>query len=346
LGTREKRIMGREKGWRIAARWIYCFVSDNRKLLCTVIACMFVPAVVLLCLDRNPFPRPFEKMLYSPTGWPGGWPALFRGDAPSPGAVADVHGLQQGGGSYSVTPLSIMRYKVKTGDTLERIASRFAMELDTLSSLNRPGGRGVHNLTVGEEILIPNQDGIYVAVNGDFEAICRKYGLAPQDVLAANSIAGPEPVKGTPVFFPGAMHQGYELSLSYGVAIASPLHGWLSSPFGYREDPFTGAPSRHRGIDIAAPEGNVVRSASDGVVSAASYSDVLGNFVEVRSPLGFRYIYGHFSVILTRTGARVSQGSPLGRVGSTGHATGPHLHFEVWKDGVLQNPLKYLPGVR
>ncbi len=336
---------------RAAIRELQCFLSDRRRTIQTVLAVMFVVVSVLLTLDQKlPFPRPAERVLYAPRGWPGDWPLLLRRAEHRAARVKSEDsavGGSMGGESYCLPPLRVMTYRVKPGDTLERIAYRFGMELDTLSSLNRPGGKGVHSLTEGEEIKIPNQDGIYLAVDGNFDALCAKYNLAADDVLSANSIQAKDLAPGMKVFFPGAKHAGYELSLSYGVAIVNPLRsGWMSSPFGYRVDPFTGDKSRHRGIDIAAAEGTAVKSASDGRISDHGYNEVLGNFVVVRSPLGFQYIYGHMSAILVGSGARIYQGSILGRVGSTGHATGPHLHFEVWKDGVPQNPRKYMPGIR
>ncbi len=321
----------------------------HRRIIQAVLAFLFIPAAVLLVLDRNPsLPRPRERFLYAPRGWPGQWECILRADEPRLPKVkpynADAPAM--GGGSYSPPRLSFMTYVVKRGDTLEKIAERFGLEMDTVSSLNRPGGRGVHNLTVGESVKIPNQDGIYIPVKGNLPLLSEKYGLTPEQVLAVNSASPEGPAPGAELFFPGAKHEGYQLSLSLGVAIASPLRGWLSSSFGRRADPFTGEPSYHTGIDIAAAAGTLVRSASDGSVSSVGYNDVLGNFVIVKAPLGFQYTYGHFDVVLVSAGSRVAQGTALGRVGSTGKATGPHLHFSVTKDGVLQNPRKYLPGVR
>ena len=90
--------------------------------------------------------------------------------------------------------------------------------------------------------------------------------MAPEDVQgdALTAIAGP----GMPLFFPGVQHTGYARALAEGVGVALPLHGWESSPYGTRSDPFTGQRSRHNGVDIAAPMGSAIRSATDGVVGA------------------------------------------------------------------------------
>lgn len=317
---------------------VFRFLRKKASWVQVVAALLFVPVALLLVLfNKLPFSPPWA----TPLDTPGRWEV----SRPEPSATSQAS-ASIGGASFSFPRFATMEYHVKPGDTLERIASRFGLELDTISSLDRPGGRGVHNLAVGEEIKIPNQDGIFISVLDNFEALCAKYNLSPVAVLVVNSLPSEDAANGASVFFPGAKHEGYALSLSYGVAIASPLNGWLSSPFGWRADPFTGQPSFHRGIDLAAPEGSVARSASDGVVTYTGYDDILGNHVIVAAPLGFQYIYGHFDQILVKAGQRVSQGTPVGLVGATGYATGPHLHFEVWKDGVLQNPLRFLPGVR
>ncbi len=339
-----------------ASRWVQCLVSDHRRAVLTITATLFVTAALLLVLDQTlPFPRPWERMLYSPRGWPGSWPLLL-GRAPAapdlPRAPTAAPDRGVGGASYAPARLTLMSYRVKPGDTITGIAGRFAMDPDTISSLNRIDGRGVHSLTVGEEIVIPSQDGIYIAVDGNLDELVRKYSafnpsLDPDVVLAVNGLTRAQLTRGAKLFFPGVQHQGWMYSLSLGVAVINPLRGgWESSGFGRRRDPFSGEPSRHRGVDIAAPEGTPVRSASAGRIAFVGSNDVLGNFIQVRAPLGFTYIYGHLSAVWVEAGQRVSQGTPLGAVGSTGKATGPHLHFEVWKDGAPQNPARYMPGIR
>ena len=243
-------------------------------------------------------------------------------------------------------PVAVLLYRAHAGDTMSGIATRLGLDVDTVSSLNRVQGRGVHNVSVGEVIRIPSQNGITLAAAADFDAQCKGYGVSPEDVLAANSLTRSQLVTGMSLFFPGVQHTGYARSLAVGVGVALPLHGWESSPFGWRPDPFTGVRSHHSGVDIAAPMGSAIRSATDGVVIAATYDSMLGNYVEVRAQMGYSYVYGHMSQILTRVGARVATGSIIGLVGQTGYATGPHLHFEVRLYGVPQNPRNYLPGIR
>ncbi|BDG02519.1 M23 family metallopeptidase [Anaeromyxobacter oryzae] len=116
----------------------------------------------------------------------------------------------------------------------------------------------------------------------------------------------------------------------------------LSSVFGVRVDPLTGERRQHAGIDLAADKGRVVSAAAAGWVVRAGFTGGYGLLVEVRHPGDVTTRYGHLSAILCAPGDAVDPGQPLGLVGRTGRATGPHLHFEVWKGGVAEDPLTWL----
>ena len=96
----------------------------------------------------------------------------------------------------------------------------------------------------------------------------------------------------------------------------------------------------HFGIDFAAPAGTPVNAAADGVVAATGVMEGFGNAVRLRHPNGIETLYGHLSVIGTRPGQRVAQGAPIGAVGQTGLATGPHLHYAMFRSGQYTNPMK------
>ncbi len=316
-------------------------------------ALMLVATAVVLVLDaRIPFPPPGETILYDPSSW-----SMLIG-APGPGSSGDsvaaapsapaVRSRESvGGASLTQPPVRFLLYRVKPGDTITGIAQKLGMNPDTISSLNRSEGRGVHSLSVGEQIRIPTQDGIYVKIDSDFDALCKKKGVLPDDVLAANGLTRDQLVPGSLLFFPGVQHTGYEYSLSLGVAVSNPLpHAWETSSYGVRSDPFTGERRKHNGVDLAAPFGAPVKSATEGIVRDAGWDDVLGNYVEVRGQLGYSYVYGHMSRILVSPGMRVTRGTVLGAVGATGYATGPHLHFEVRRYGVPLNPRLFVSGLR
>lgn len=117
-----------------------------------------------------------------------------------------------------------------------------------------------------------------------------------------------------------------------------PVAGRISSTYGMRMHPLLGFMRMHKGIDIAAPYGSPIYAALDGVVSFAGRSSGYGNFVKLSHNGGIVSGYGHMSRIAVSPGTRVSRGQVIGYVGSTGMSTGPHLHWEVWKNGQVVNP--------
>ena len=119
-----------------------------------------------------------------------------------------------------------------------------------------------------------------------------------------------------------------------------------TSGFGPRVDPFTGRYAFHPGVDFAGPWGAVVHSTAPGVVVWAGVHGGYGNMVEIDHGLGIRTRYGHLSSILVHVGSRVTKGSPVGKLGSTGRSTGPHVHYEVWYDDVVRNPSKFIEAGR
>ncbi|NPB06316.1 MAG: peptidoglycan DD-metalloendopeptidase family protein [Aquificae bacterium] len=121
-----------------------------------------------------------------------------------------------------------------------------------------------------------------------------------------------------------------------------PVSGAISSPFGYRFDPFTGRRVYHKGIDIKAPYGTPVRVTADGVVVFAGRKLGFGKVVIVRHARGYETLYAHLSSIKVKVGQRVKTGQVIGLVGTSGRSTGPHLHYEVRRWGRAVNPLKFI----
>jgi murein DD-endopeptidase MepM/ murein hydrolase activator NlpD len=121
-----------------------------------------------------------------------------------------------------------------------------------------------------------------------------------------------------------------------------PTKGWLSSAMGKRSDPFTDEQKSHQGLDISADKGTPVYATGDATVRTAGYQGAYGNLVELDHGFGLETRYGHLSQFSVKPGARVKRGDLLGKVGATGRATGPHLHYEVRVNGRLLNPLQLL----
>lgn len=122
----------------------------------------------------------------------------------------------------------------------------------------------------------------------------------------------------------------------------SPIAGILSSGYGYRNDPFKQDIKFHHGVDIAAKEGTEVYPSAPGVVIFSGWKDGYGNMVEIRHNNGYVTRYGHNAKNLVKEGDNVDGNMPIAHVGSTGKSTGSHLHFEIKKDGVTQNPSDFV----
>jgi murein DD-endopeptidase MepM/ murein hydrolase activator NlpD len=139
------------------------------------------------------------------------------------------------------------------------------------------------------------------------------------------------------------------LSAMRHIPLTTPVWGSQferTSGFGARIDPFTGRYSFHPGVDFAGPWGSTIAATAPGTVVFAGDRGGYGNMVEIDHGFGIHTRYGHMSSILVRVGSKVAKGSPIGRLGSTGRSTGPHVHYEVWYDDVVRNPSTFIEAGR
>lgn len=125
-----------------------------------------------------------------------------------------------------------------------------------------------------------------------------------------------------------------------------PVSGYISSYFGVRPDPFDGRSARHTGIDIATPFGTSVHTVAEGMVTYAGVRNGYGNVVEIDHGNGYMTRYAHNSKLDVHPGQHVQVGDVIAQAGSTGRSTGSHVHFEVWYDGRVVNPLAFVRNHR
>jgi len=121
-----------------------------------------------------------------------------------------------------------------------------------------------------------------------------------------------------------------------------PVHGWVTSGFGFRTNPFTGLTQMHEGLDIANRIGTPVIAPADGIVSDTGKDSAYGNVIVISHGFGINSRFLHLSKILVSPGQRVRRGDKIAEVGSTGKSTGPHLHYEVRVNGIPVNPVRYI----
>jgi murein DD-endopeptidase MepM/ murein hydrolase activator NlpD len=121
-----------------------------------------------------------------------------------------------------------------------------------------------------------------------------------------------------------------------------PATGWLSSGMGPRQDPVTGGPDFHAGLDIAGEKGQPVFATAAGTITHVGYQGAYGNLIVIDHGFGLETRYGHLLGFQVKKGDTVKRGDVIGKVGATGRATGYHLHYEVLANGKLLNPLQLL----
>ena len=191
--------------------------------------------------------------------------------------------------------------------------------------------------------------------SSEASAALRKLGLDPEAMLRSSRFAQGGPLELLSTGRSGSIDPRFEkmgLSLARmetledmldSVPQVLPAADWsISSGFGYRADPFTRGAALHTGMDLRAEHGAPVRAAGPGKVVTAEYSGGYGNMVEIEHAGGISTRYAHMSAILVSEGQTVSAGTLVGRVGSTGRSTGPHLHYETRIDGDPADPNRFL----
>ena len=254
--------------------------------------------------------------------------------------------------NHQYPPVQYQKYRVRNGDNLWKIAKRFGSDVNfwyTLLSVNKL--KNANSLRVGQTILIPDQPGILHAVEkGEtLEDIALRYDVAMERIVDANQISNPSHIiAGTEIFIPHAkisLADQRRLERERNVPL---LFAWpartrrVTSRFGYRRHPITHRRTFHKGLDIGTGAGAPIYAAADGVVTFSGRMGGYGKLVVIRHPRGFETRYAHNSRLLVRKGQRVSRGQRIAISGNTGRTNGPHLHFEIWKNGKVQNPIKYL----
>jgi murein DD-endopeptidase MepM/ murein hydrolase activator NlpD len=231
----------------------------------------------------------------------------------------------------------ITNHVVSRGECLWNIARKYHVRMETIVAMNDlPSAR---YLRPGQVLEVPDTDGTYVSIRrGDtISGICKKYSVALTDLVNFNPGVDVHNLRiDQKLFVPGLEALGQIFRFGW------PVHGRISSRYGYRYHPIFHRRMMHTGLDIAARYGSPIRAALDGRVIFAGWKAGLGRTVEIEHPNGYETVYGHCSKILVKKGQTVKRGEQIAKVGSTGISTGPHVHFEAKQNGKRINPEKVL----
>ncbi len=262
--------------------------------------------------------------------------------------------------------LNVVKYTVQSGDTVSDIADQFGVSADSILWANPKLEDNPDMLSIGQELNIPPVSGVlYTVLSGDsVQKIADKFKTSkfPSNTLVTNivnlefnqqlhDLKPPDYAltvgqflmvpDGSKPYIPRVVN-AYSGPIPPSAARGTGNFGWPVS--GRITQKFW---ARHPGIDIGAPKGTPIYAADSGYVVVAGWDPEpvsYGFMILINHGNGFMTRYGHLSAFNTQVGDSVKKGQLIGRVGSTGNSTGPHLHFEIIKDGVRRNPFNYLPG--
>jgi murein DD-endopeptidase MepM/ murein hydrolase activator NlpD len=238
-----------------------------------------------------------------------------------------------------VENLTIFSYQVKESDDIFTLAARSNIHYAAISTLNQLAHPS--SLTTGSTILLPSVPGIFVPENpkNDVERLL----LSSRDLQNAIPINIRKEGASIPyLFIPGADYSQNERAFYLHDSFHFPLEKYrLSSSFGSRISPITGNPSFHKGLDLASATGTEVFAARDGIVAESGENAVFGKYIIINHGDDWSSLYGHLSEILVPLQSAVQSGRLIGKVGSTGLSTGPHLHFELRQHGQAQDPEEF-----
>jgi murein DD-endopeptidase MepM/ murein hydrolase activator NlpD len=238
--------------------------------------------------------------------------------------------------------LTIYQYTPGEGEDVFTVAARSNIPYAGIATLNRFGHPAA--MEGAGAVLLPSIPGIFIPREpvSDLERLTAsaRASLREESVILTINQGSQ---KTEFFFYPGADFSPTERNFFLNPGFRFPLRVFrLTSPFGIRQNPVTGRTRLHEGMDLAAPEGTEVYAAGDGTVTETGEDPVYGRYVIIKHGENWATLYGHLQKIDTALRSEVRSGTLIGRVGSTGQSTGPHLHFEMRRNGQARDPGKYL----
>lgn len=247
---------------------------------------------------------------------------------------------------------TVLTYRVQEGDTVLGIAEKFNLSGNSILWANEKLDENPDFLSVGQELYILPVDGAYhtVAAGETIEQIASRYKVKPEVIYGygANNLTPPYTLQagqkliipgGTKPYVPRQVVAYAVTSAPAGAKKGSGIFAW----------PMSGVITQrywagHQAIDIGAPVGTAIVAADAGFVAVVQRSNVgYGRMVIIDHGNGYQTLYAHLNTYYVEAGQSVGKGQVIGTCGVTGNTTGPHLHFEILRNGVRLNPFNHLP---
>ena len=239
--------------------------------------------------------------------------------------------------SLPAPPLVLYQYETQSDESLVQLAAVFNLPVDTLATIN--GFQSMYDFEPGSVILIPSNPGIYInmGLSSRWNQNLSKEFEEKQNYKELRLFIDQK--KEDVRYYPGEY-----LPSSLRLRFVKPLFSppletlYITSHYGYRDHPFTGEWELHTGTDYRAPIGTPVRSCSNGKILSYGELEDYGKYIIIQHRNGYTSLYGHLNKIQVTKGQIVDEGEEIGVSGNTGLSTGPHLHFEIRKNGLPRNP--------
>lgn len=245
-----------------------------------------------------------------------------------------------------------IEYKIQPGDTLSDIAKQYNIKSEYLVANNK--NIDLKILKIGQTIFIPSENGIFYTIkeNDTFKDLENQFSIPVQQIKDDNGIDNL--ISGNKVFvrMPEFSEKFKNEILTFKKIIKktppsfnfeNPLNKMVvTSSYGSRNHPVVKKIITHGAVDLKAATGTKVLASRDGVVKFAGYSGNYGNLIVISHPNGYETRYAHLSKINVKKGQKINSKDLIALSGATGRVTGPHLHFEIRKNGKILNPINYL----
>jgi murein DD-endopeptidase MepM/ murein hydrolase activator NlpD len=248
---------------------------------------------------------------------------------------------------WAAAGIMLAEHTIAPKENFWKVAKQHDVDIDTIVGAN-PGLEKLH-AALGQTIRVPNRKGVVhrTTEQENLNTISTLYNASPEAIALVNNL-GPKHilVPGLELFIAGVkpVYLSEEMRVHYGLRgmFGSPLPGRITSGMGVRTHPVGGFRGKHTGVDLAAEEGTRIAAAAAGTVLQTGEGESIGKFVILSHKDSYTSLYGHCSQVLATTGKTVKKGQVIAMVGHTGRTTGPHLHFEIRKNSMPQDPLRYL----
>ena len=334
------------------------FLSSRRAVrisLSLVVLAAFVAATyAAIRHGRGAVPAPSEKILITPgdVGEAAAAPSLSLASTATPQATLDtVSEAESEPQTFSLDRLrckavTVTQYKLDAKDNYWTVADKHGINLPTLLGANPTMPFKAH---IGLMLNLLSQRGVlHLVYPGEtIDEIADLYHVDPASLAKENGLHWWHGARAGDVLFipdvkPVRMLKEWRDYFSQRGFFGVPFAHWgeaITSGFGWRHDPLTGQKEIHPGMDFRAKVGESVYASASGRVIFAGVAGGYGNLIKIHHNSVYTTYYGHLSQILVKAGQKVKRGQLIGKTGATGHVTGPHLHFEIRKNGRPINPL-------